>query len=61
MFSPLNYMTTLSQKDDSSALAASKKKDLLVATKLLIMLHFISSRFLTVGDLTGKSTDPNCT
>ena len=25
MFSPLNYMTTLSKKDDSSALAASKK------------------------------------
>ena len=60
MFSPLNYMTTLSQKDDSSALAASKKK-LPVATKLLIMLHFISSRFLTVEDPTGKSTDPSCT
>jgi hypothetical protein len=25
IFSPLNYMTTFSQKDDSSALAASKE------------------------------------
>ena len=36
-------------------------KKLLVAIKLLIMLHFISSRFLTVEDPTGKSTDPSCT